>query len=279
MANNNRNLAKARRNKRDEFLTQMVDVEAELQHYKKHFIGKTVYCNCDDADSNFVKYFQQNDVGIKRLLHTGYSHETKQVDFRSQQSVELLEQADVVVTNPPFSLFREHIGQLIKHDKLFLVLGHQSVVTSHPILQQLVDGRVWLGVNNGGTKWFKVPDWYRIATRERQKTVDGVKYISLGSAYWFTNMTHNYPPAPLKLTAKYSPETYPRYTTTDAINVDRLASIPADYDGLMGVPITIISKHNPSQFTLVGEVRQPATVVENGKKVNKYRRILIKRCD
>ena len=275
--NDNSNLHRAKRNQRDEFLTQMVDVEAELQHYKEHFIDKTVYCNCDDADSSFVKYFQQNDVGIKRLIHTSYNHETNQVDFRSQQSVELLEQADVVVTNPPFSLFREHIGQLINHDKLFLVLGHQTAVASHPILQQLVDGRVWLGVNNDDSKWFKVPDDYSVPTASDMKTVDGSKYIKLRSTCWYTNMKHDRTPEPLKLTSEYSPELYPTYVGSGAINVDRLANIPADYYGVMGVPITIFKRHNPDQFEILGEVGSKVVVEVNGELKQKFKRILIRR--
>ena len=272
------NLNRARRNQRDEFKTRMVDVEDELQHYKQHFVGKTVYCNCDAPDSSFVKYFQDNQakLGINQVLYSWLNRDTGDGDFPSQQSVELLEQSDVVVTNPPFSLFREHLKQLVDHGKLFLTLGNQLATQYAHTFELLKSGKLWLGVNNGGTKWFQVPDDYSIPTKARMKIVDGKKYISLGSAYWYTNMKHDRTPEPIELTAEYSPELYPTYVGSDVINVDRLVNIPADYYGVMGVPLTIFKRHNPDQFEILGKLGNGAVEI-NGELKRKYTRILIKR--
>ena len=311
-------LHKARKQKKDEFYTQLVDIENELRHYKPHFEGKTVYCNCDDPyESNFFRYFAANfnALGLKRLMTTSYAgsmvtgeqlslddiegltaaneRERERVvcrtdirdvvdldsdstvslrdverllrrdrntaerlegdgDFRSPECIDLLRQADIVVSNPPFSLFREYVAQLIDCNKQFLVLGDQNAITYNETFSLIKHGRVWLGVENGGTKWFRVPMDYDIATESRKKIVNGTKYISMGRINWYTNLDHGRRHAKLPLWRRYSPDEYPRYDHYDIINVDRVENIPDDYEGVMGVPITFLGKHNPDQFAILG---------------------------
>ncbi len=314
MADNDQ-LRLARRQKHDEYYTQLVDIENELRHYKPQFAGKTVYCNCDDPyESNFFKFFAANfnAWGLKKLVATCYtgspisgeqlglghidgmaSHRGQNStaykieitsvtdldgdgavglsdvkllleqngnvvaplagngDFRSPECVALLDDADIVVTNPPFSLFREYVAQLVEHGKQFLILGDQNAITYKETFTLIQDGLLWLGVNNGGTKWFRVPMDYDIKTESRKKIVDGVKYFSMGRINWFTNLDHPKRHEKLPLWKEYSPDEYPTYDNYDAINVDRVADIPEDWDGAMGVPITFLNKHNPDQFEIV----------------------------
>ncbi len=191
-----------------------------------------------------------------------------------------MRQADIVVTNPPFSLFREYLAQLLEHDKKFLILGQQNAITYKEVFPLIKDNRLWLGVNNGGQKWFQVPDHYDIKTESRKKTVDGVKYFSMGSVNWYTNLDHKKRHEKLILYKKYIPEEYPRYDNYDAINVDRVADIPEDYDGVMGVPITFLDKHNPEQFEILGVANSARwigyecfTIIEERKI---YNRILVR---
>ena len=304
-------LRSARAAKKDEFYTQFVDIENEMRHYKPHFGGKTVYCNCDDPwESNFFKYFAANfnHLGVKRLIATSYSgspvagtqlgfgdigvengrrahkieitevgdHDGDQAvglsdvewllrnrantaanlegggDFRSPECLALLEQADIVVTNPPFSLFREYLSHLIEHGKKFLILGNQNAITYKEIFPLLKDGQVWLGVNNGGDKWFQVPDGYENTAMGHSKTEGGVKYHKLRNVNWFTNLDHPKRHEEIPLWREYNPADYPRYDNYDAINVNKVADIPRDWDGAMGVPITFLDKHNPEQFEVLG---------------------------
>ena len=173
-------------------------------------------------------------------------------DFRSPECVALLDDADIVVTNPPFSLFREYVAQLVEHGKQFLILGDQNAITYKEIFPLLANAILWLGVNNGGTKWFRVPMDYDIKTESRKKIVDGVKYFSMGRINWFTNLDHPKRHEKLPLWKDYTPDEYPTYDNYDAINVNRVADIPDDYHGVMGVPITFLSKHNPDQFEILG---------------------------
>ena len=304
----NATLHKAKREKKDEFYTQLVDIENEVKHYKPHFEGKVVYLNCDDPwESNFFKYFAMNfnHLKLKKLIATSYAgslmagtqlgfedigvengrkahkivitevterdgkpgvnlgdvewllkNDANTVvnlegdgDFRSDECVALLEEADIVVTNPPFSLFREYVAQLIEHDKEFLILGNQNAITYKEIFPLLKDEQMWLGVDNGGCKWFHVPEDYEIKTPTRQKWVDGKQYFSMGNVNWFTNLDNSAAKPPLTLFREYTPENYPRYDNYDAINVDRVADIPVDYDGAMGVPITYMARHAPATHT------------------------------
>jgi hypothetical protein len=294
----NTNLKKAKAGKNDEFYTELTDIEKELRHYKDHFKGKTVFCNCDDPRiSNFFHYFSHKfeDLGLKRLITTCYKNQERDMfsdhksesaiwleyngdrngdrvpnpeeigihklkgdgDFRSQESIELLKQADIVVTNPPFSLFREYVAQLMEHDKKFLILGHQNAIIYKEIFKYIKENKLWLGVDNGGTKWFKVSDHYDIETESRKKTKDGKKYFSMGSIVWFTNLDNRKRHEDLTLYKTYygNEGEYPSYQNLDAIEVSKVADIPIDFNGVMGVPITFIDKYNPDQFEIIGSNR------------------------
>ena len=284
----NSRLNTAKSAKKDEFYTQLTDIEKELKHYKAHFRGKVVYCNCDDPnESNFVKYFKLNfeHLGLKKLIATHFKNadlltratpykleylgngkkggepDEKKVkitalkddgDFRGRECLALLKQADIVVTNPPFSLFREYVSQLVEHQKSFLVLGQQNAITYKGIFTLIRDNKLWLGNNNGGTKWFQVPADYDIKTASRKKVENGVKYFSMGSVFWYTNLDHSKRHEVMTLYKHYSRQEFPTYDNYDAIEVKTVAEIPQDYDGVMGVPITFLDHYNPAQFKLLG---------------------------
>ena len=274
---NNSNLHKARKARNDEFYTMLSDIENELRHYRDNFRGKVVYCNCDDArESNFFKYFSMNFefLGLKKLIATGYRKNCRGVklvydgdrngnrtvddeevqvtelegdgDFRSEECVELLKQADIVVTNPPFSLFREYVAQLVKYDKKFLIIGNMNAITYKEIFPLIKNNKLWLGF--GTDSWYRVPDDFD--DRPGVKIEDGKKYFKVKSR-WFTNLDHKKRHEKLILTEKYDPAKYPKYDNYDAINVDKVNDIPKDWDGVMGVPITFLDKYNPEQFEIV----------------------------
>lgn len=312
----NKTLQAARKEKNDEFYTQLADIENELKHYKQHFEGKTVLCNCDDPyESNFFKYFAMNFnyLKLKKLIATCYDssmvaftqlslfdggkeilngsrkayrielNEVKDYngdgaidladveymlrygdnspkklngngDFRSEECLELLKQADIVVTNPPFSLFREYVAKLIEYDKKFIIIGNQNAITYKEIFPLLKDNKMWLGYNSGA-QIFRVP-----ATIERKNLFvrDGVTYAKFGNICWYTNLEQPKRHELLPLYKKYTPEEYPKYDNYDAIEVSKVADIPYDYfpsessSGDMGVPITFLDKYNPEQFEIVG---------------------------
>jgi len=309
--NNRLNIAKA--GKKDEFYTQITDIEKELGHYRNHFKDKVVFCNCDDPEeSNFWMYFSLNfeNLGLKKLISTHY-HDEKSTykleiskgntagkskefnatktdlkengDFRSPECIEILKEADIVVTNPPFSLFREYVAQLMDYDKKFLIIGSQNAITYKETFELIQDNKIWTGADNGGTKWFQVPDDYEIKTESRKKVVDGIKYFSMGSIYWFTNLDIIKRHEDITLFRSYygNEDNYPHYDGFDAINVDKVADIPFDYEGMMGVPITFIDKYNPSQFEICGLDRyiegNPVPgrrFTLNGKE--KYARVIIR---
>jgi hypothetical protein len=173
-------------------------------------------------------------------------------DFQSEECVALLDESDIVVTNPPFSLFREYINLLLDKGKSFLVLGDQNGAKYSSIFPHIVADKLWFGYENGGTKWFRVPDDYEIKTESRKKVVDGVKFQSMGRIYWYTNLDTTKRHQPLTLYKRYTPEEYPTYTNYPAIEVSKVAEIPRDYDGEMGVPITFLDKYNPRQFKIIG---------------------------
>lgn len=316
----NKNLHKAKRKKNDEFYTQLIDIENELKHYKDHFRGKTVLCNCDDPRiSNFFHYFSYNfeHLGLKKLITTCYKNQeidlfsTKQSeraiyleyegfpklekveresniplleniqikhlkgdgDFRSAECIELLKQADIVVTNPPFSLFREYVSQLVEHDKKFLIIGNQNAITYKEIFKLIKENKLWLGQSlDGRNVWFQVPDSYE----KYHKIEDGTKWAFVASVIWFTNLDHNKRHEDLILYKKYSKEEFPHYDNYDAINIDKTKDIPLDWKGAMGVPITFLHKYNPEQFEIIkfrtGDDDKDLTV--NGK--SPYFRIIIK---
>lgn len=291
----NRNLHRAKNSKEDEFYTQLSDIEKELKHYKKHFKGKVVYCNCDDPRvSNFFHYFSYNfeRLGLKKLITTCYKNQNVDLfsrndseqaiyleydgdknhnnvpdpeeigirhlegdgDFRSPESIELLKQSDIVVTNPPFSLFREYVAQLIEHDKKFVVVGNQNTLSYKEIFKLIRENKFWLGAKSGDMA-FKVPDYYEPRETRYWEDDDGQKWRSLGNACWFTNLDISKRHEEIILYKTYSPEEYPTYVNYDAIEVSKTKDIPMDYRGTMGVPITFLDKHNPDQFEIVGSSR------------------------
>ena len=262
----NANLAAAKRAKNDEFYTRREDIEAELSHYEQHFRGKTVYCNCDDpASSEFWKFFVRvfRPWGLKKLIATHFEPDARNFaykieisdpgeavigmvpgkapiqsngDFRSAACVALLEEADIVVTNPPFSLFREYVAQLMGYGKKFLIIGSMNAITYKEFFPLLKDNKVWIGYTS--PKKFLMPD-------------GGIK--SFGNIMWFTNLDIPKRHRPLDLRGNYfAPEKYPGYDNYDAVEVSRVSDIPCDYDGVMGVPITFMGQYCPEQFEIVG---------------------------
>ncbi len=315
----NKDLHVANKAKKDEFYTQLVDIENELWHYKEHFAGKTVLCNCDDPRvSNFFHYFSYKfeDLGLKKLITTCYKSQERDKlsnndsehaiwleyngdkngnhipdpeeiginyfegdgDFRSQECIELLKKADIVVTNPPFSLFREYVAQLIEFEKKFLIIGNVNAITYSEIFPLIKDDRVWLGASiHSGDREFGVPKDYPLKAASCRQDEKGNKFIRVKGVRWFTNLDYRERHEDLILYKKYTPEEYPKYDNYDAINVNKTSEIPFDYDGVMGVPITFLDKYNPSQFEIVkfrkGNDGKDLSV--NGKCP--YFRILIRR--
>lgn len=277
MAKNN-NLRSANANKNDEFYTMLTDIEKEMRYYKDFFKGKVVYCNCDDArESNFFKYFSLNFefLGLKKLITTGYKADGKGVvlvyegdkngnrrvdneeiivnelngdgDFRSEECIEYLKECDVVVTNPPFSLFRQYVKQLMDYNKKFIIIGNNNALTYKDIFQLIKDNKIWLGINSNKTMEFSMPMSY-----EKWDRIEGNrKYGKVPAISWFTNIENKKRTQPIDLYKRYSFEEYPKYDNFDAINVDKVADIPMDYDGIMGVPITFLNNYCPSQFTII----------------------------
>ena len=309
----NSNLENAKRAKKDEFYTQMDDIAHELKHYREHFRGKTVLCNCDDPyESNFFKYFALNfnALGLKKLVATCYDgspisgnelplifdvseEEPRRIaykveitevtdangdgainladvayllqndknvlsrlkgngDFRSEECIKLLKEADIVCTNPPFSLFREYVALLMKHGKKFLIIGNQNNVTYTEVFPLFMDNRLWLGYKCGDMAFRVPPDSEPRETRYWQDET-GQKWRSLGNICWFTNIDIPKRHETIDLWRKYTPDEYPQYDNYDAIEVGRVSDIPCDYYGLMGVPLTFLDKYNPEQFEIVGD--------------------------
>ena len=285
----------AKREKNDEFYTQFEDIEKELIYYKKQFKDKVIYCNCDNPhESNFFKYFIENfnDLGIKKLIATNYKSQyipvaykaeivevknTDKVfenpknklttlkgngDFRSDECIELLKEADIVVTNPPFSLFREYVAQLMEYKKKFLIIGNKNALTYKEIFPLIKENKIWIGFNS--------PNEFIRPNGTITKNVAGL-------TRWFTNLEVSKRHENLTLYKKYNPEEYPKYDNYDAIEVSKVAEIPYDYEGAMGVPITFIDKYNPEQFEIIkfrkGNDNKDLSV--NGKCP--YFRIIIRR--
>ena len=281
-------LQKAKKLKKDEFYTQLVDIERELQYYKVHFNDKTVFCNCDNPKtSNFYKYFVDNfkRLGLKRLIAACYVEQSTSLfeqqehnqkgfycefnggesepiikyfngdgDFRSRESIELLKQSDIIVTNPPFSLFREYVAQLVKYEKKFLIIGNVNAITYKEIFKLIQENKAWLGVNLGrGISGFIVPDNYELYGTETRIDNTGNKIISPNNCLWLTNLDNFCRNENVVLTKKYfgNEDNYPKYDNYDGINVDRTQDIPFDYQGYMGVPITFLHKFNPNQFEII----------------------------
>lgn len=359
----NDNVHASRSGKTDEFYTQLSLVENELKHYKTHFKGKTVLCNCDDPfESNFFKYFAMNfnSLGLKKLIATCYAtspvtgkeldyyqdangqlsflprpnavpvdekrrpyrveitavtdengdgridladveyllRNKKNVltllegdgDFRSAECVELLKQADIVVTNPPFSLFREYVAQLMEYHKAFIIIGNQNALSYREIFPLVKDNQMWLGYNSGHF-WFKVPDSYEEKKTDFKIDETGQKWRRMGNICWYTNCDIEKRHENMTLFRNYDPDSYPTYDNYAAIEVGKTADIPCDYYGVMGVPLTFMNSYNPEQFEIVGQTHSGDTTPEvealrtdekhrHGGRIagkEKFARILIRR--
>lgn len=299
---NNKTMAQAKKAKKDEFYTQLVDIESELVHYKHHFHNKVVFCNCDDPyESNFFKYFAANFnfLGLKKLIATcydpspfagkqldifgeglltetekkAYKIEISEVtdvnndgainladveylikndknvlsklkgngDYKSKECEALLEEADVVVTNPPFSQLNDYILFLYKHRKKFLVMCNHNIVHYTEIFPLIKNNEMWLGYNSNKTVRFAMPDYYE----KWDEIVDGVKYGKVPAIGWITNLDIQKRHEDLILFRSYNESDYPKYENLDAIDVEKVADIPADYYGIMGVPDTLLDQYNP----------------------------------
>lgn len=262
----NSKLHKAKKEKNDEFYTQYVDIEKELQHY--NIEGKTIYCNCDNPHySNFYKYFKDkfNIHKIKHLYCTGYNKDgngyyaeyngTEETiktlngngSFDSDECKQIMQECDIVITNPPFSLFRDYVAQLMEYGKKFIVLANNNAITYKEIFPYIKNNELWLGVHSNKTMEFSMPMSYEGDTVVGNRKIGKVTAIS-----WFTNIPYINTNKPLILTKTYNPIDYPHYDNYDAINVDKLKDIPMDYDGVMGVPITFLQYYNPKQFEIIG---------------------------
>ena len=316
-------LRKAKKGKNDEFYTQLSVIEDELGHYGEFFRGKTVLCNCDDPRvSNFFRYFalKFHTFGLKRIITTCYKNNCPDLfsqntdeqavyliydgnngenmpdwnkvdikplkgdgDFRSKECIELLLQADIVVTNPPFSLFREYVAQLMAFHKKFLIIGNQNAITYKEIFPLIKDNKIWLGCSiHSGDREFGVPDDYPLLAAGSRVDEKGAKYIRVKGVRWFTNLDYKERHEKLILYKKYNEEEYPKYDNYNAINVDKTKDIPRDYEGVMGVPITFLDKHNPEQFEILGIDRYIEDNPKYGHRftINKkeiYARILIRK--
>ena len=367
-----RDLAAAKLDKKDEFYTQLTDIEKEMRYYRKHFQGKTVLCNCDDPfESNFFKYFvlNFNRLGLKKLIATCYAsspimgsqlqycigkdgqmsfsfgdepatdenakHPYKAIvtkvydktgdggvdmfdvaelfkagenelaelkgdgDFRSEECLELLYEADIVVTNPPFSLFREYVSTLIDNNKQFIIIGNVNAIAYKEIFPLLKDDKMWIGASiHSGDRAFYVPNDYPMKASGCGIDEDGRRFIRVKGVRWYTNLDMKLRHDELILVKKYNPEEYPKYENFDAIEVSKTADIPCDYPGVMGVPITFMDKYCPDQFKIIGlgitdlgksigvgdydrKYKTPASrdgtlyYVKDGKGVVPYARVLI----
>lgn len=348
-----KNLHKAKEAKQDEFYTQLEDIENELRHYKAHFKGRTVLCNCDDPyESNFFKYFAMNfnHLGLKKLITTCYVtspimytqlslfddmefsveaprnpnkkpykveitevtdensdgafdlNDIKQLlkskknvctvlkgdgDFRSEECIELLKEADIVVTNPPFSLFRDFVGLLFEHQKNFVILGNKNAVKYKEVFPFIKENMMWIGSTPMSSEmYFDVPkeyaDYLISQKRDRSIVLHNGRMMARAGAVWYTNLDIDKRHEDLILYKTYTPNNYPRYDNYDAIEVNKTNDIPCDYYGIMGVPITYLDKYNPAQFEIVGEFNHGcdnqydlAAPILNGKCL--YPRIAIRR--
>ncbi len=335
---NHKQLGKAKKDKNDEFYTQLSDIENELRHYKNHFKNKVVLCNCDDPRvSNFFRYFAHNfeHLGLKKLITTCYKNQDMDLftqnnsdraiwleyngdkngnkipdpeeigihylegdgDFRSKECIELLKQADIVVTNPPFSLFREYVKQLLEYKKDFLIIGRMSALHYSEIFPLLKDNKIWTGYGFNLSMVYKAPYENKLEANRKYVKSKGYdpddNYIKVPAITWFTNLDHSKRHEKLIMYKNYTPEDYPKYDNYDAIEVESLSDIPMDYDGVMGVPDTILGVFNPEQFELIGmgsgnlakEIgvtknyrgRTDIAYTKNGKHKCPYSRILIRR--
>ncbi len=311
----NSGLSNATKAKKDEFYTQLTDIEKEMRYYRAHFKGKTVFCNCDDPfESNFFKYFvlNFNKLELKKLIATCYAtspianqqltlfdviggeeenrdkpykaivttvydktgdggvdmfdvaelfksgeNELTELagdgDFRSKECLELLDEADIVVTNPPFSLFRDYVATLMEHKKKFIIIGNVNAITYKEVFPLIMNNKIWIGASiHSGDRAFYVPDDYPLNASGCGVDADGRKFIRVKGVRWWTNIDYRQRHEELILVKKYNPENYSSYDNYDGINVDATSDIPCDYAGMMGVPITFLDKYSPDQFEILG---------------------------
>lgn len=348
----NVDLGAARTAKKDEFYTQLTDIEKEMRYYKKHFQGKTVLCNCDDPfESNFFKYFvlNFNRLGLKKLIATCYSgspiagqqlslfdyidgnignkeenrpykavvttiydktgdggvdmldvaelfksgeNELTELngngDFRSKECLALLDEADIVVTNPPFSLFREYVAVLMEHQKHFIIIGNVNAITYKEIFPLLRDNQIWIGASiHSGDRKFYVPDDYPLNAAGCGVDEDGRRFIRVKGVRWYTNLDLKQRHEEMILVKRYDSVEYSMFDNYDAINIDKTTDIPCDYAGIMGVPITFMDKYSPDQFEIIGLIAGnirglagiESKIGKDGPYINgrlKYGRVLVR---
>ena len=328
MANENSGLHSAKRNKKDEFYTQISDIEREMHHYRRHFKGKVVYCNCDDPYvSAFFEYFTKNFefLGLKKLITTCYKSQRIDLfsqsdseqaikleyaggaknslptpedigitalkgdgDFRSQECIKILKEADIVVTNPPFSLFSEYVAQLASLDKKFIIIGHQNAITYKDVFPLIKGNKMWLGFGfKRNMAHFIAPHYEDTASDADHR--EGM--IRVSGVVWYTSVDHSKRHEEMILVQRYrgNEASYPHYDNYDAIEVSKTQDIPMDYTGAMGVPITFLTKYNPDQFEIIGATESEgkgfsvglwnpesgvAQATINGKRV--YKRLFIR---
>ncbi len=347
-------LGAARLAKKDEFYTQLTDIEKEMRYYKKHFHGKTVLCNCDDPfESNFFKYFvlNFNRLGLKKLIATCYNgspiagqqlslfdymdgdtsnkeenrpykavvttvydktgdggvdmldvaelfksgeNELTELigngDFRSEECLALLDEADIVVTNPPFSLFREYVSMLMEHQKHFIIIGNVNAITYKEIFPLIMKNQLWFGASiHSGDRKFYVPDDYPLNASGCGIDEDGKRFIRVKGVRWYTNLDLKQRHEEMILVKYYSQEQYPVFDNYNAVEVSKTTDIPCDYPGIMGVPITFMDKYNPDQFEIIGATESEGKGFSNGlwdedsgiaqpliKGIRKYKRLFIR---
>ncbi len=323
-------LLNAKNAKKDEFYTQLEDINAEMIHYEQQFKDKTILMNCDDPTwSNFWRYFhiEFERLGLKKIIATHYEYEdipsykleysggndedfeagirtelSQNGDFRSDECIELMQEADIIVTNPPFSLFREYVGLLMQYNKKFIIIGNVNALTYKEIFPLIKENKIWFGVSiHSGDRKFYVPDDYPLNAAGCGTDDDGRRFIRVKGVRWYTNMDYTSRHTDLETSYYYSkkddlyPELYPKYDNYDAINIRKVSEIPMDYEGVMGVPITFMDKYNPDQFEIIGMLidyvgqyfiqgspiytdekhKNSTCAVLNGKR--QYAKILIKR--
>ena len=288
MAKNNSNLHGAKKAKNDEFYTQLSDIEKECVHYRPHFKDKVVFCNCNDAlHSNFAKYFSLNFefLGLKKLICTAYKvdgihgkvciyegdkngNRVPDLDewechllegdggFASEECIEFLKEADIVVTNPPFSLFREYVALLMQYNKKFLIIGNGNAVTYKEIFPLIKENKMWLGAGKGmggkAVEFMVDESIYDASKGSVNRIENGICYVGVMMVTWFTNLDHYKRHQEIDLYKHYNAKEYPKYDNYDAIEVSRVTEIPMDYDGIMGVPISFLDKYCPTQFEIIG---------------------------
>ena len=305
----NNELYNARKSKKDEFYTQLIDIEKEMIYYIKYFENKIIYCNCDNPlISNFWVYFHKNFKAfkLKKLIATYYDskeHSYKMEycggndkdinngiktslqsngDFACEECINILKESDIICTNPPFSLFQRFVSILTQYNKKFIILGNLNAITYKEIFPLIKDNKLWFGPSiHSGDREFMVPDDYPLNAAGYRIDKDGNKYIRVKGVRWFSNLDTNQRHKQLNLKETYKPEIFPCYDNYNIINVDRTCNIPSDYFDIMGVPITFFDKYCPEQFEILGISNSARWIgyecftIINGKK--KYNRLLIRR--